>query len=515
MLTPTTQQLQQAGRNGDNLVAHINPREAYLLHMLTDGGSINPATGLLEFWSGEGDAGAGGEGVGGADDGGSSAGGDGSGGTGGVGDSGGNAGVSDPGIGAAIGAAMSDTTPGSIGDPSSMGSELGAHEQGMSTATAGKGSQSAVDHDAQNQNTSVNSMQGMVDAVNAVNAQNPSANMNTASMNTNSQMSNAPGIEGVIGQALSALDVDVSTNPQGVTEATIGTNALGVGLGALGALSGIPGLGMLGTVVGNTVGPQVGVPNQETAISLGNLSETASQPGTTDVGGQGGDSGILSTMLGRGTGNTGGQDKPKTTPSEQPNVAGNPLQAVPNEDPLLTALRERLNATNTASQLRGTKFDPKFNNDYITSLLTGPRGQEETFLRGAIGRGQLGDPGHNAALQELGRQSSVASSQLRQVGGGLINNYQAQLDALIGEAEQAAARGQAFDPFRQQVYDQYGDFLENFRGDLEASMPPSLYNRGLLLQEASEADQLMNVRPSIRDALASRTPQGVGTRGVF
>lgn len=41
--------LQSLGRNGDTLLAHITPEEAQLLDTITDGGSINPATGLMEF----------------------------------------------------------------------------------------------------------------------------------------------------------------------------------------------------------------------------------------------------------------------------------------------------------------------------------------------------------------------------------------------------------------------------------------------------------------------------------
>lgn len=44
--------LQSLGRNGDTILAHITPAEARLLHRETDGGSINPVTGLFEFWGG-------------------------------------------------------------------------------------------------------------------------------------------------------------------------------------------------------------------------------------------------------------------------------------------------------------------------------------------------------------------------------------------------------------------------------------------------------------------------------
>jgi len=53
--------LQQQGRMGDTVLAHINPQEAQMLHQNTDGGSINPQTGLLEFWS-DGPGGPGGQG---------------------------------------------------------------------------------------------------------------------------------------------------------------------------------------------------------------------------------------------------------------------------------------------------------------------------------------------------------------------------------------------------------------------------------------------------------------------
>lgn len=41
--------MQSAGRNGDTMLAHINPREAFLLKKLGGRGSVNPLTGLYEF----------------------------------------------------------------------------------------------------------------------------------------------------------------------------------------------------------------------------------------------------------------------------------------------------------------------------------------------------------------------------------------------------------------------------------------------------------------------------------
>ena len=44
------QQVQALGRNGDTILAHITPEEAKLLDSVTDGASVNPLTGLAEFW---------------------------------------------------------------------------------------------------------------------------------------------------------------------------------------------------------------------------------------------------------------------------------------------------------------------------------------------------------------------------------------------------------------------------------------------------------------------------------
>jgi hypothetical protein len=51
-LKALSQSLQSMGRNGDTVLAHLTPAEAQVLHAITDGGSINPKTGLLEFWTG-------------------------------------------------------------------------------------------------------------------------------------------------------------------------------------------------------------------------------------------------------------------------------------------------------------------------------------------------------------------------------------------------------------------------------------------------------------------------------
>lgn len=38
------------GRNGDTMIAHINPHEAAMLQAMGGSGTVNPKTGALEFW---------------------------------------------------------------------------------------------------------------------------------------------------------------------------------------------------------------------------------------------------------------------------------------------------------------------------------------------------------------------------------------------------------------------------------------------------------------------------------
>ena len=53
-LKSLAKELPKYGRNGDTMVAHINPQEAALLKSLGGSGTINPVTGLPEFWGGLG-----------------------------------------------------------------------------------------------------------------------------------------------------------------------------------------------------------------------------------------------------------------------------------------------------------------------------------------------------------------------------------------------------------------------------------------------------------------------------
>ncbi|MBT3238062.1 MAG: peptidoglycan-binding protein [Rhodospirillaceae bacterium] len=58
-LKTLAQTLQGMGRKGDTVLAHLTADEARFLHRITDGGSINPQTGLMEFWDAESEAEAG------------------------------------------------------------------------------------------------------------------------------------------------------------------------------------------------------------------------------------------------------------------------------------------------------------------------------------------------------------------------------------------------------------------------------------------------------------------------
>ena len=51
-MTPIAKELQSYGRNGDTILAHINPQEARMLKRMGGSGTINPVTGLPEFFLG-------------------------------------------------------------------------------------------------------------------------------------------------------------------------------------------------------------------------------------------------------------------------------------------------------------------------------------------------------------------------------------------------------------------------------------------------------------------------------
>lgn len=53
-LAQAAQRLAAAGRGGDSMLAHINPREAAILSRMGGGGTVNPTTGLVEFKGGVG-----------------------------------------------------------------------------------------------------------------------------------------------------------------------------------------------------------------------------------------------------------------------------------------------------------------------------------------------------------------------------------------------------------------------------------------------------------------------------
>ena len=57
-LKPALREAQSLGRNGDTILAHINPREAAMLKRAGGSGTRNPRTGLLQFDDGEGEGAA-------------------------------------------------------------------------------------------------------------------------------------------------------------------------------------------------------------------------------------------------------------------------------------------------------------------------------------------------------------------------------------------------------------------------------------------------------------------------
>jgi len=45
------EEVRKAGRYGDTMLAHITPQEASILKLLGGSGSINPKTGIMEFYN--------------------------------------------------------------------------------------------------------------------------------------------------------------------------------------------------------------------------------------------------------------------------------------------------------------------------------------------------------------------------------------------------------------------------------------------------------------------------------
>lgn len=67
-LLDDAQRVAGAGRNGDKILAHITPEEAEILKARGGSGTVNPKTGILEFWEGDPDGGNGGASGGGTAD---------------------------------------------------------------------------------------------------------------------------------------------------------------------------------------------------------------------------------------------------------------------------------------------------------------------------------------------------------------------------------------------------------------------------------------------------------------
>jgi hypothetical protein len=52
-MTPIAREMAAMGRNGDTMLAHITPQEAMMLKRMGGSGTINPYTGLPEFFIGK------------------------------------------------------------------------------------------------------------------------------------------------------------------------------------------------------------------------------------------------------------------------------------------------------------------------------------------------------------------------------------------------------------------------------------------------------------------------------
>lgn len=148
-LKKIAQKLGNMGRDGDTIVAHINPREAAILKAMGGSGSINPKTGLIEFRVGGGGASSNSDGQGNAGGRGGSAGSNSAGGrSGSASSSSGGSHVGGNGLGGALGSVANAI--GGIANAAAAAGRVGsAIGRGMSNPSD-KGGQRATAQDARN-----------------------------------------------------------------------------------------------------------------------------------------------------------------------------------------------------------------------------------------------------------------------------------------------------------------------------------------------------------------------------
>lgn len=229
--------LMRAGRNGDTLIAHISPKEGAILRSMGGSGTVNPKTGLLEFW-------------------------------------GGDTGESGMGTGESVGADESGMGTSDYGTSDYGTNDYGSFADSMDAATAAAVA-SAMD------NGTLSDLSDYTDA-----AMNPGVGVDTTDTDVGKGMQNQLSWAENLGLSLEAVKDNFMDDPLGYTvnALTPSPETLGrtVG-GVLGFLSPAP----FGTLAGSKLGSWIG--SQYAAGNMSTLDPGFSFSGESGTGGAGAD----------------------------------------------------------------------------------------------------------------------------------------------------------------------------------------------------------------------------------
>ena len=262
----TIQAIEEMGRNGDTMIAHINPQEAILLTLMGGSGTVNPDTGMLEFFGGGDNSGQGGGGEhsgGGVGAGGGNSGGS-SGGSGG-GNSGGSSG-GDSGTGGGNTGGLTDGLAEALGP----GIGFGADPTGVGDIAAGIGN-------------------ALGDALADSFGGNTAADRDMFSSTPFSTQSlGQKALDALVGVlSFGLIDPNIETQRTNITGT--GTTVASPTANPLGALASLAGFGALNGVLGltgNSIDSLAG-----TQISLGDLTGLDNEDGEGNNAATGGDNG--------------------------------------------------------------------------------------------------------------------------------------------------------------------------------------------------------------------------------
>lgn len=316
--------LARLGNRGDTMLAHINPAEALMLKRMGGAGTLNPRTGLRQFWEDGGGAGnsQGHAGANGAD--------------GGGGAKGGNSGGGNTGISNGDGRVMGGGYAGGYGDAPGAYGGYGADTGGYTHNSGVVGPDGKVQGKAP-----VSEQQAQTRAAYNHAYADAKDYGNTAGENIGNAVLRGLGISEIdpASQGYGAFAPNSTTGAPVTPGANWGADALDMGLGLAGMATGLP-LGAIysGAKLLGAVPPGFGVVNLG-PNPLGGAGSAASGSwgggsanAGNNIGANGGgqhDGGSRNTLPGRTPPGTGGMPTPGTGPAPGTQPAGLPPAANP------------------------------------------------------------------------------------------------------------------------------------------------------------------------------------------